>query len=87
MQYLNERIKGHKYQQNNTALKKHTKTTKHTFNFENTKILHKETNEKARNILESIYIKRNNHACNNKTDIKNLPKLYHPILNDYQNTN
>lgn len=83
-QYLEERLKGHKYQNNVTALKKHTKNSKHTFNFNNTTILDKEKNEKARNILESIYIKNNINACNNKTEIKNLPKLYYPIINSFQ---
>lgn len=82
-QYLKERINGHKYQKNNTALKKHANENKHKFNFDNTTILHKITSNKARNILESIYIKNNKHACNNKTDIVNLPKIYYPIIKKF----
>lgn len=86
-QYLNERLNGHKFQNNTTALKKHAHDYKHKFNFDNTIILDNENNKKARNILESIYIKNNENTCNNKTEITNLPKLYYPIINKFSQSN
>ena len=79
-QYLEERIKGHKYANNLTALKKHTLNANHTFNFDNTEILEKEHNTKARCILEMIQIKTHTNAVNDKTDINNLSKIYNLII-------
>lgn len=85
-QYLKERLNGHKYQKNITALKKHCQNNKHTFNFDDTTILDREQNKGVRNILESIYINNNTKACNNRTDINNLPKLYYPIIKNFHLT-
>lgn len=80
IQHLNERLNGHKFAKNKTALKKHVQITKHNFNFNDTKILNKEINNKSRNFLEMIQIKRHTHAVNDKTDIGNLSKIYHSLI-------
>jgi len=83
-QHLESRLKQHKAStkkqtkdNSDTALAKHTFDTKHTFNYDNTKILHRENNFKKRITLESLYIQKNiNNAVNFKTDINNLNKAY-----------
>lgn len=79
-QYIKERINGHKYAKNSTALKKHELTTNHGFDFDNCEILHKETNSKIRTFLEMIYIQKEKNSINDRTDLKNLAKIYHNIL-------
>lgn len=79
-QLLEERIKGHKYSNNITALNKHCSNTGHRFNFNNIKILNKEQNQKTRLILESIYIQKNPNACNDKTDTENLSNIYNLLI-------
>lgn len=80
-QYLQNRINQHKAESSNiTALKKHRINTEHNFNFNNTTILHKEKNQKVRNVLEMIYIKKDNNSVNDRTDIANLSKIYYSIL-------
>lgn len=79
-QLLSERIKGHKYAKNSTALKKHSENKKHSFNFNDVKIINKETKYKARNILEMIQIKNHPNAVNDRTEIKHLSKIYNSIL-------
>jgi hypothetical protein len=79
-QHLNERINGHKFSNNTTALKKHSSNNGHNFNFDQVTILKKENNNKARNIMEMIQIKKHKHAINDKTDITNLSKIYYSIL-------
>lgn len=61
-------------------MKKHSIKEKHQFNFENVKILGKETNTKAREFLEMIKIKKQPNAINDRIDIKNLSKIYNGIL-------
>lgn len=81
LQYLDARINGHKYSQNSTALKKHTEQFKHTFDFANTSILKIERNNKKREVLESIYIKKKqDRAVNDRTDIGNLNAMYNEII-------
>lgn len=80
IQYLEERLNGHKYAKNKTALKKHINNTGHNFDFDNTKILIKETNNKARNVHEMIQIKKHHNAVNDKTEVGNLSKIYYSIL-------
>ena len=78
-QLLEERLKGHKYAKNVTALKKHQDDTGHKFNFKDVKILRKETNYKARSVLEVIEIMKNKKAVNDRSDI-NLSKHYKLIV-------
>lgn len=80
-QNLESRLRGHKYDKTNkTALTKHHETTKHNFNFNNTKILATENNNKKREILEMIYIKKNPNSINDKKDIQGLNKMYHKLI-------
>lgn len=79
-QHLSERLNGHKYSQNSTALKKHSLNTGHKFNFNNTQILNKEQNTKSRNVLELIQIKKHQNAVNDKNEIANLSKIFYSII-------
>lgn len=79
-QYIKERINGHRYSKNSTALKKHETTFNHEFDFDNFEILHRETNSKIRTFLEMIYIQREKNSINDRTDLKNLSKIYYNIL-------
>lgn len=80
-QLLKNRINGHKYSNtNNTALNKHKNDLAHNFNFSNTKILAYETNLNKRTFKEMIYIKKDNKAINDRTDIKNLSKIYNNLF-------
>lgn len=80
-QYLENRIKSHKYDKKNaTALTNHENSEKHKFNFENTKIIGTECNNKKREILESIAIQKNQHTINDKKDVNNLSKIYLSVI-------
>lgn len=80
-QYLQNRLNGHRYdKKNKTALSNHELALSHKFNFQETKILKIEPNQRKREFLEMIYIKKNENAINDKTDIKNLSKIYHNLL-------
>src|SRR3978361_961310 len=80
-QYLQERIKAHKYAKTaSTALTRHKTETDHNFNFQYTSILASEHNNFKRNILEMIHINLENNAINSKSEINNLSKIYRPIL-------
>lgn len=80
MQHLNDRLNGHKYSKNITALKKHINQTKHSFNFDNTKIINKEFNCRAREILELINIKKHPNAVNDRNEISKITTSYYSIL-------
>ena len=80
-QYLENRVKGHKYDKNNaTALSKHEENKKHSFNYNNIKVIATEQNTKKRELLESILIYKNTGAINDKKDINNLNKIYYSVL-------
>lgn len=86
-QLLINRIKQHRYDCNvtnqhkkeKTALAQHHFTEGHLFNFDNTKILHKESNKYKRNISEMVFINNTNNV-NYNTDVNNLNKIYNSIL-------
>lgn len=81
-QYLENRLKGHKYdKKNKTALTKHESTTNHKMNYQETKILATEYNKHKREFLEMIYIKKEPESMNDRTDIKNLNQVYFSLLN------
>ena len=81
-QHLSDRINGHKYAKNPTALTNHRKNEKHDFDYNNTQILAIEKKQKKREILEMIYIQKNiEKSINHRTDIKNFSSIYFPILN------
>ena len=65
---------------NVTALTNHEKTKKHTFNYENVKILASEPNTKKREFLEMIMIQKTTNTINDRKDVQNLNKLYISIL-------
>lgn len=79
-QHLSDRIKGHKYSNNLTALKKHSNNNNHSFNFNNTKILNKENRYNARIMLEMIQIKKHKNSVNDRQDITGLSNLYFPLI-------
>lgn len=84
-QYLQDRLKAHKNScigknTEKTALKNHTQDTGHTFNFDNTKILRIEQNEKKRLIYEMIAIKQRKTSINNRQDIEGLSTIYDNII-------
>lgn len=79
-QNLYERLKGHKYSNNSTSLRKHAINKKHTFNYDNITILTKELNNKSRTVLEAIHIQKNKNSINDRTEIQNLSNIYFPIL-------
>ena len=80
-QYLQERLKAHKYAKTaSTALTKHKLETYHDFNYHETSILTVEHNSFKRNILEMIHINLDNNALNNKSEINNLSKIYQTLL-------
>ncbi|XP_050512088.1 uncharacterized protein LOC126888113 [Diabrotica virgifera virgifera] len=80
-QLLNSRIRSHKYdKKNSTALTKHENEKRHKFDFDKTKILKTEQNRKKRELLESIEIKKNNNAINDKKDVNQLNKIYFNLI-------
>lgn len=80
-QYLENRIKSHKYdKKNSTALSSHEKSKNHTFNYNKAEILATEPNVKKREFLEMVCIKKQKNAVNDKTDIANLSKIYSSLL-------
>ena len=80
-QYLQERVKAHKYTKSaSTALNKHKTDTNHKFDYNATSILGIEHNTYKRNILEMIHINLEPNSINNKSEINNLSQIYKTIL-------
>ena len=80
-QYLQERIKAHKYSKTAaTALNKHKIDTGHNFNYEDTQILDTEQHTYKRNIKEMLHISLDKNSVNNNTEIKNLSKIYQTLF-------
>ena len=80
-QYLKNRVNSHKFDKTNkTALTTHTQEKKHSFDFENIKILRTENHTKKREIYETIEIQKNKKNINFKTDTKGLSKIYSNII-------
>ena len=69
-----------KNEENKTALVEHAITHKHSFDFNNTKILDIENILKKRLFLEMIHIRKENSTLNYKTDIENLNAIYNNII-------
>ena len=79
-QYLQERIKAHKYSKTAaTALNKHKIDTGHNFKYEDTKILSIEQHTYKRSIKEMLHISSEKNSINNNTEINNLSKIYQTI--------
>lgn len=71
----------------NTAAFQHSKETGHTFNFNDTKILAKETNLQKRLTLESININKHKRtSINLKSDIDTLNPAYSHLLQNFTKT-
>lgn len=80
-QYLENRIKSHKYDKKNaTALTKHEITKQHKFKFEDTKIIKSENNLKKRECYEMLHIQQNKHSINDKKDVNFVGKVYTAVI-------
>lgn len=89
-QHLETRIKQHKQNCKSkiskynvaTGLSSHCTTLKHEFNFKHPEILHTETNDNKRKIIESLYItKHMKNTVNNQNDMDNLNFFYANLIN------
>lgn len=78
-QILGKRLNGHKYDQNEkTALHQHQNELQHNFDFENVKVLARETNDFSRSLIEMICIvKERDMVCNYRADVDKLGVAYH----------
>lgn len=80
-QYLENRIKSHKYDKKNaTALTNHDRNKNHKFNYTETKILKTENNLKKREFYEMVAIQKSSYCINDKKDIDKLNTTYIPLL-------
>jgi hypothetical protein len=68
---------------NKTALVQHAYKNLHTFNFDNAKILHVESNNKKLVFSEMLHIQDNKHSVNIKTDTQNLSNSYKAIIHKF----
>ena len=79
-QQLKKRLIQHKSDIKNPskkcALAEHCRNSKHSMNFDNTKILDLEKIPRKRSFLEMYHIKRNNNCMNSKSDIQNISNIY-----------
>ena len=60
----------------------HHKETKHSFDFDNVKILHKSTNFRTRRILESYYTHAETNSINRAYDVN---QTFTPIIDKFLN--
>jgi len=83
-QQLKQRMSQHKSDINksnkNCALATHCRETKHSMNFDNAKILEKETRVGKRSFLEMVHIQLSNNSMNSKTDTRNLSSIYSYLI-------
>lgn len=84
-QYLENRLKAHSSSCNgknrdSTALKQHHLETGHVFNFQETKILLQERNDKKRLFYEMIAIRNDKNSVNERSDFENLSSIYNEVL-------
>lgn len=66
-----------------TALKGHAISNKHSFNFDECRILDVEQNLKKRLLKEACYITINNNSCNNRSDCDNISHMYSGMLHSF----
>jgi len=70
-----------KTQNDKTMLSKRAISMKHTFDFKNPIILHKEPDKFKRNLVESIYIAKNlDKVVNERKDAGNINLFYSNII-------
>ena len=81
-QQLGKRINGHKYDKKEvTALHQHQTNLNHNFDFENAKVLARESNDFTRTLLEMVFIiKHRASVCNYRADVEKLGVAYHQFF-------
>lgn len=86
-QYLKDRMSQHQgaigkiVSSGRTALTKHAQILKHSFDFNNVKVLEQETSRIKRNFLEMFHIKKNiQSTINYRTDTKKLSICCNPLF-------
>jgi len=85
LQFLKSRIYQHRYNisignREHSALCDHAITTGHTPLWNEAKIVYRETNQKKRDILEMIAVKKTPNCLNKQTDCIMLPNTYNNII-------
>ena len=78
---LKERLNDHiKNKQKNSVVTLHKKDD-HEFDWDNVKILDRESNYQKRLISEMLFINCNENTLNKKEDIKSLSRIYNSLSN------
>lgn len=85
MQYLEKRVSNHQYyirikDNKHSALCDHVINTEHVVNWEDVEVLHRESNQKNRDVMEMIYIKTTPNTINKQIECKYLSNTYNHIL-------
>ena len=85
IQYLENRILNHQYNirtRNNkhSALCDHVIDTEHSVNWDDVEILHRESKQQKRDIMEMIYIKKTPNTINKQIECKYLSNIYNQVL-------
>ncbi|EZA54280.1 hypothetical protein X777_06154, partial [Ooceraea biroi] len=75
---LETRIKEHvtdvnKHANFHSVVSKHRLNHDHDFNWQNVKILHRESNLMKREVAEMVFLKRHDRTINSQNDTENLP--------------
>ena len=83
--HLEKRIKEHRnnikrHESNYSVISNHRISYNHDFDWEFVSILHNEINIKKREIVEMIFIKKQNNAINLQRDTDNLNPIYNTII-------
>jgi len=83
--HLETRIKEHRSNIKNpsgnfSVVTSHRVSLQHEFDWDGTKILHKERNRKKREIAEMFFIKKYNNNINLQKDTENLSPIYDRII-------
>ncbi|XP_044744802.1 uncharacterized protein LOC123306745 isoform X2 [Coccinella septempunctata] len=85
-QYFGSRLRQHqldcKRQSEATALSQHAKNEGHLFDFENAKILTKETNWFKRSFKEMLLIRKHPNSVNSRSDIGSLSIAYSNLIKE-----
>lgn len=92
IQYLEQRILNHQYnirKKNNkhSALCEHVINTEHVVNWDDVEIIHRESKQRNRDVMEMIYIKKTPNTINKQAECKYLSNIYNQILKVPDNIN
>ena len=92
IQYLEQRILNHQYnirKKNNkhSALCDHVINTEHVVNWDDVEIIHRESKQRNRDVMEMIYIKKTRNTINKQVECKYLSNIYNQILKVPDNVN